>query len=1632
MAEILVDLELIAGIPNLSQELRRAQSVLDRAGLNVPINANITNRTLQQVERLQSQLNRRGVINVNSAGLTTLNSNVGSSIDLLNRFGRSQQQNVTHLEELSRQVGVTSRRFAAFVIAGRGIGLVSSELSNATQEAIKFQREIIRTAQLTDNTTSFARGLGSTINSLSQEFGVASTEIARSANILAQAGRSVSEISAILDQLTPASLTATFGDLANSTENVQAILGQFSLGVNQVTPLLDSFNALTKETNVSVDELFEGLKRAGATFAALDGINELTPDSQNLRSLREFSSLFASIISISRESAATVGTALRTILPRLQRSDVQELLEEQGINVVENGQFVGGFEAISRIVSALRGADGQIDATSTRISGLVEALGGVRQFGRVIPLLTNFAQAQDNLNTQLQSSGSVADDAAKAQEALEVQIAKVRAEFQTLVNEVVDSGAFERLADGALTFARALVSVADALTPLIELLPLIGAIGLATRGPGLARALGSGFRPGARVGFNKGGPVGLQEGGVPVALTPGEGVIAASDVSRIPGGYNTLNRINSTGVVPSNLKLPPARVVPGDGNTDTFRTSLAAGDFVIRKRVFQQFQGRQFANSGGEIQAFGGGGNVRRRPRFGGGGNVRRRVGLQFGGELIDTRRGFSPPVDPIANELINIVSRVSDKVDGKLDAEIDSLINLDRAEARVQQRQSARSGPEGRTIDRDAARAQSTRDTQNLSGSQLLALEQQRRSGAGQFRPGRQEQAAAQQARNINRLSDSIAEIARRPVEPRRSFQGFRDAVSGVRDRFGGGGDGPNGPRGGRLGRLGRGARGLVGRFGGAGIGTILAGQVISQNAGSAEAAGVGGALTGAGTGTTIAGALGVTGPFGLGLAALTGVIGGSVLAIEKFNDSLDAEKVTRALDAFSRAAESGEVSRQDITNAISGVFAGSNDNRFLGRRDTFGGGIRQTLSLDTLATQFRELTAGNFGDVLSGRALTTQLQRAGQQNAEERSGQTAANLSRPLAELLERVERSSRAQLQGGLSANTTTRQVFNTLSEQDIRAIAISSGRVTEDDIDEANRLTPGSGDNLARNVAEIQIRTENQKREIQIRAAEDAARIQRAAAESFGDFSVVLSTVSQRLERVNFDFQQGSRRFGELQAGGDNILTPTSVDTVDTVRGLDQIRQRQGIDSRAFDAIASRNALSDLINQPQFRQRLTGDLSGTNLRESLPTVLGGFRAVSDASPAVQGDFENAIRAAFENNNIGENTTVADAADSGALDSVLKEVTESFGDTTEVVDDFIESYNKQNEFFTRSTNQLNTATANAIRERVISERDFAQRLFDVQNPGLQGTNQGIAATRDISNRAVSQLAGGRTDPTDIANRIRELRSQPVTDETSRELKSLNDALRLSADKTAELSQIQSKLADAERTRSGAESFVNRVATGDPEAIQQSIQDLITLSQGGGQNLSADRFQAALQTGRGAVGSLTDEQLQDRFGLNREGFENNLRRIQGSRFLGRLGAGDQELGQQIVNNQLAGNDNDSIRGASQELAATLTSAQDAQREIFNLQEQQLQQQREFLSGLQDSFTDIGKVFSDNQLNSVLGDLSTSIKNGIEVNTTASVTVDLAGALASSEEFATNVANEAVRIIESRTLNTESSDNIA
>jgi len=594
--------------PVVSRMRKELESVSRGNSLNISINKKSLNSIDKATKRLRSMSRvlreaslRSKTLNLS---LTKLNKSLRSSSTNTKAAARGVQQVGVSAAKTSKQIQAANNSAVAFGKSLRGqvakyvgftavntaFSLTTRLLDEAVRAYIDYDRQLIRIQQVTNSSRGAISGLNEEIRRLSASLGTSAAELVQVSVTLAQTGLTAREVQSAIKAIAQASLAPTFTDMKQTAEGAIAAFNQFGIAANQLESVLDSINAVASRFAVEADDIIGAIQRTGGVFAAASkGVAEGTD------ALNQFIAVFTSVRSTTRESSETIATGLKTIFTRLQRLDtISSLQDLLGISLLDKGEFVGAYEAIFRISDAIERLG--LSSRDVRFSQIVEQLGGVRQVGKVIPLLQEFAKAQDAYNVAQNSSGSTAKDAEKAQASVAVQLIRTREAWNELVSSFADNSVLKFLTQTFLTLTRSLFGFLKSFAGFAPILAIIAGAKVAKFVGGVAK----GFSAGAK---EAGGSGGLGEkfgktitgaGSEEKAKNQAQAVQAlTSNTTALTSLEASVNKLATkldqlpVGGSGSNRILPFASggVVPGSGNRDTVPAMLTPGEFVIRKNA---------------------------------------------------------------------------------------------------------------------------------------------------------------------------------------------------------------------------------------------------------------------------------------------------------------------------------------------------------------------------------------------------------------------------------------------------------------------------------------------------------------------------------------------------------------------------------------------------------------------------------------------------------------------------------------------------------------------------------------------------------------------------------------------------------------------------------------------------------------------------------------------------------------------------------------------------------------------------------------------------------------------------------------------------------------------------------------
>lgn len=437
----------------------------------------------------------------------------------LSKFNDSLKSGGISLEQYRNNLvslGVEGER--SFVNLARAISTAEAPLRKSSTLLNEFATSIKNTIQWQISSSlihgfigsiqsamSYAQSLNKNLTDIRIVTGQTADEMARFAE---QANRSAKELSTTTNQYAQASLIfyqQGLGDravkertdavikMANVTGEaakdvssyMTAIWNNFEDGSKSLEYYADVITKLGAATAASSEEIAGGLEK----FAAIGNTIGL--------SYEYATAMITTIVDKTRQSEDVVGTALKTILARIQGLNLGETLEDgTSLNKYSNALAAVGVQ-IKDTSGELRSMDSILNDLGTKWQtlskdtqvALAQVVGGVRQYNQIIALMDNWSAFELNVDIALGAEGELDKQAEIYAESWEASQKRVQAAMETIYSSLINDEFFIGFNNVLAETLGVIDKVIEGLGGLEGVVSTIGTIMLTLFGDQIAKSL---------------------------------------------------------------------------------------------------------------------------------------------------------------------------------------------------------------------------------------------------------------------------------------------------------------------------------------------------------------------------------------------------------------------------------------------------------------------------------------------------------------------------------------------------------------------------------------------------------------------------------------------------------------------------------------------------------------------------------------------------------------------------------------------------------------------------------------------------------------------------------------------------------------------------------------------------------------------------------------------------------------------------------------------------------------------------------------------------------------------------------------------------------------------------------------
>ena len=370
--------------------------------------------------------------------------------------------------KLMSDLWTTMRNTVRWQITASALQGFTGALSEAYRYAQDLNESLTNIRIVTEYSTEQMRDFAQYANESAQRLSTTTTDYTDAALIYYQQGLSEEEVQNRTE--TTIRLAQAAGiSTREASEELTAIWNNFYDGSQSLEYYADVLVRLGADTASSSEEISEGLQQFASVADAVGLSYEYA------------ASALATITATTRESANTVGTALRTLFARFQGLQLGETLEDGvDLNKYSNALEKVGVQVLD-VNGDLRDMDdiltdlGSVWETlsSAQQVALAQTVAGVRQYTRLVALMDQWDFFQENLASAYGAEGSLQVQADIYAESWEAARDRVTAAAENIYDSVINDQLFIDL-DNALTpVLNTIADMTDALGGLPGILALV-------------------------------------------------------------------------------------------------------------------------------------------------------------------------------------------------------------------------------------------------------------------------------------------------------------------------------------------------------------------------------------------------------------------------------------------------------------------------------------------------------------------------------------------------------------------------------------------------------------------------------------------------------------------------------------------------------------------------------------------------------------------------------------------------------------------------------------------------------------------------------------------------------------------------------------------------------------------------------------------------------------------------------------------------------------------------------------------------------------------------------------------------------------------------------------------------------
>lgn len=345
-----------------------------------------------------------------------------------NAFAKSSKL----LSDLGKTLGNTIK----WSISSSLVNAFTGSIQKAWSYAQKLDESLNNIRIVTGKSAEDMENFAKQANKAAKSLGASTTSYTNAALIYYQQGLGEKDVQA-RTKTTLKAANVTGQSAAEVSEQLTAVWNGYKVVAEEAELYVDKLAAVAATTAADLEELSTGMSKVASAANAM-GVD-----------VDQLSAQLATIVSVTRQDASVVGTALKTIYSRMgdlkvsgvdefgtSLGDVSGQLKQMGINVLDQEGNLRDMGIVIEEVAAKWGT-----WTNAQQQAAAVAIAGKRQYNNLIALFENWDMYESSLATSQTSEGTLQKQQEIYLDSLEAKLQKLGTSAEKFYDNLIDTEA---------------------------------------------------------------------------------------------------------------------------------------------------------------------------------------------------------------------------------------------------------------------------------------------------------------------------------------------------------------------------------------------------------------------------------------------------------------------------------------------------------------------------------------------------------------------------------------------------------------------------------------------------------------------------------------------------------------------------------------------------------------------------------------------------------------------------------------------------------------------------------------------------------------------------------------------------------------------------------------------------------------------------------------------------------------------------------------------------------------------------------------------------------------------------------------------------------------------------------------